>query len=317
MRLLGLKMLPKFEINDRLKMFLLLNAIPLCFSTNIVGGRALREVVEPSTLAFYRWFIASVILVTISGRLLWQYRAKLVRVLDLLFLLGFLGMLICGAVFYAGLQQTTAANGALIYMASPAIIIMLEVIFRGLRLHIIQIVGIIAAMVGVAMILLIGGNYDFANFEWRMGDLLCIAGSVSWALYSFTLKTDRLSEFPTLVLFTAIAVAGTITLLPFYLWENGPAMTPGFSTQTWLGIGIVSLLASVLAYGLYQKGVALVGPSTTSMYLYLMPVYATILAYLFLDESISYIHFVGFVMIACGLYIATQKPKSAVKLKNA
>lgn len=307
----------KFEFSDRWKMIAILHAIPLFFSTNMVVGRALREAVEPSTLAFYRWFIAASILVMISGRMLWQYRAKLARVLDLLFLLGFLGMLICGAVFYAGLQQTKAVNGALIYMASPAVIILLEVAFRGLRLNIVQIVGIFAAMAGVAMVLLIGSGYDFANFEWRIGDLYCLAGSMSWALYSFTLKTERLSKFPTLVLFTAIAVMGAVILFPFYLWENGPAMTPGFSSQTWFGIGVVSLMASVLAYGLYQKGVALVGPSTTSMYLYLIPVYAVILAYLFLGESISYLHAFGFVLIACGLYFATKSPKTAVKLEKA
>lgn len=307
-------MFSKFEISDRMKTIFILQAMPLCFSTNVVVGRALREAVEPGTLAFYRWLIASLILLIVSGPALWRYRAKLLRVLDLLIWLGFLGMLICGALFYAGLQQTKAVNGALIYMASPAIIILLEVAFRGQLLTLKRITGVVLAIGGVAMILLVDSGYDVADFEWRRGDLYCVIASLCWALYSFTLKTERLSEFPTLVLFTAIAIAGTATIAPFYIWENGPAVSMDFPVETWLGIGSVAVIASVFAYGFYQKGVALVGASTTSLYLYLMPVYAVLLAYVFLDESISYIHLIGFCLIVIGLYLATQIPKSNVSL---
>jgi len=123
-------------IHSRLKILFILNAIPLFFSSNIILGRALNTAVEPATLAFYRWSIAVVILLWFSSRQLWHYRAKLFQVLDLLFLLGFLGMFVSGAVFYAGLQQTSAIKGALIYMASPAIILILEVMFRGLRVRV-------------------------------------------------------------------------------------------------------------------------------------------------------------------------------------
>lgn len=303
-------MASKFTPNDKLKTLLLLNAIPLCFSINVVVGRGLREAVEPSTLAFYRWAIASVILLFLSGRVIWRYRAKLAKVLDLLFLLGFLGMYVCGALFYEALQHTKAVNGALIYMVSPAIIILLEVIFRGMRLNVTRIMGVLCAMAGVVMVLLMGND---AGFEWQKGDAYCVLASFCWALYSYTLKTERLSEFPTLVLFAAIALAGTVILFPFFLWENGPALTVHFSYETWFGIGLVATIASVLSFGCYQKGVALVGASTTSIYLYLLPVYAVIMAYMFLDESISYAHVIGFVFIAGGLYFATQLPENSGK----
>ncbi len=291
---------------NRLKTFVILNAIPIFFSSNIILGRALNAAVEPATLAFYRWSIASMILLLFSAKLLWQYRSKLLRVLDLLFLLGFLGMFVSGAVFYAGLQQTTAIKGALIYMASPVIIVVLEVLFRGMTVNFIKVIGITAAMVGVGIIL-IGGSGDSSNLlQWQRGDLFCIAASVSWALYSVILKNRRLANIPTIVLFSAIALAGTTILLPFYIWENGFYTSLSFSSETWFSIFFIASVSSVLAFGFYQKGVELVGASTTSLFLYLLPVYATLIAVSWLGEVLSYIHIIGFVLIAGGLFISTR-----------
>ncbi len=298
-------------INSRLETLLILNAIPLFFFSNIILGRALNTAVEPATLAFYRWSIAAAILLCFSSRQLWHYRAKLAQVLDLLFVLGFLGMFVSGAVFYAGLQQTTAIKGALIYMASPAIIVILEVVFRGLRLSLFKITGIVAAMTGVTIIL-VGGTGPNSNlFQLQTGDFLCMAASISWALYSVILKSHRLAGIPTIVLFSAIALAGTIVLFPFYIWENGFRASFEFSGETWLSILFIASVSSVLAFGFYQKGVQMVGASTTSLYLYLLPVYATVIAVLWLGEVLSYAHIIGFLLIAGGLYFSTRTPRNA------
>ena len=299
-------MSPNTVFSSRLKTYFILNAIPLFFSSNVILGRALNSAVEPATLAFYRWSIAALILLLISSRQVWQHRADLMRILDLLFLLGFLGMFVSGAVFYAGLHQTTAIKGALIYMASPAIIVILEVLFRGLRLDLIKIFGIGSAMAGVVIILLSGNGANQSLFQWQSGDLYCIAASISWAFYSVILKTDRVSKIPTLVLFCAIAIAGTIILTPFYIWENGFTASFDFSAATWMSILFLASISSVLAFGFYQKGVELVGASTTGLYLYLLPVYASIIAISWLGEVLSAYHIIGFVLITGGLYFSTR-----------
>lgn len=292
--------------SNRLSTLLILHAIPLCFSSNIILGRALNTVVEPATLAFYRWSIAAIILLLISARPLWHHRAALLRVLDLLFILGFLGMFICGAVFYAGLQQTTAIKAALIYMASPAIIVVIEVVFRGLRLSATKIAAILAAFIGVVIILVGNASHGLDLFQWQTGDLFCIAASISWALYSIILKTERLAGIPTIVLFCAIALMGTIILFPFYIWEGGFSASLQFSRQTWLSILLLASISSVFSYGFYQKGVKLVGASTTSLYLYLVPVYAVIFAVTWLGETLSLVHIAGFILIVGGLYFSTR-----------
>ncbi len=303
---------PSSVSGSKLKTLLILHAVPLCFSSNIILGRALNATVEPATLAFYRWSIAASILLLISARTLWQHRKELIRVLDLLFILGFLGMFVSGAVFYTGLQQTTAIKGALIYMASPAIIVVLEVLFRGLRLSAFRITGIAVAMSGVFIVLVGGSDQSVDLLKWRDGDIYCVAASISWALYSVILKTKRLSNIPTIVLFCAIAMSGAIILFPFSIWENGIAASYEFSNETWISILFLASISSVLAFGFYQKGVELVGASTTSLYLYLLPVYATIVAILWLGEVLSYVHIIGFILITTGLYFSTRTNRNAL-----
>lgn len=294
-------------VNSRVVTLLILHAIPICFASNVILGRTLNESVEPASLAFYRWSIAATILLLFSARKLWLFRAKLARAFDLLLLLGFMGMFVSGAVFYAALHQTTAIKASLIYMSSPLIILFIEVLFRGLRLSFIKTIGVLTALTGVIIVLV--GDLDLSSdiLRWQEGDILCVAAAISWAIYSVVLKSKRLEEIPTLVVFSAVAIVGSIILLPFYIWENGYSASLEFSGEIWLNILFIASVSSVLAFGFYQKGVALVGASTTSLYLYLLPVYTVLIAVLWLGETLSYAHIIGFFLIIPGLYLSTRK----------
>jgi drug/metabolite transporter (DMT)-like permease len=88
---------------------------PLFFATNLVFGRAVVGSVAPFTLAFIRWLlVASILLPALAGQ-----RTVIAGVFSshrrLVFLLGFLGMWLCGGVVYLGLENTTATNATLIY----------------------------------------------------------------------------------------------------------------------------------------------------------------------------------------------------------
>ena len=296
--------------------YLLLCAMPLFFSSNVVIGRAAADLVQPSTLAFWRWFIAFIILLPIAWQGLKHHRADLWQERKAVAMLAFLGMGICGAVVYMGLKHTTATNAALIYTATPVLVIALEWALSNQRLSVAQSAGIVAALLGVLVIIFKGDPRLARDLDLNVGDLCIAAGAASWAVYSIILKRPRLKAVPTMSLMAATTGMGALLLAPFALWEYTAFGGVPSTVTAWSSIFGVALIASVLAFSSYQKGVQLVGPGRTSLFMYLMPLYSALLAAVLLGESIRHYHVLGAVLIIGGVAAATGllaqlRPRSA------
>src|SRR5207247_10776968 len=69
----------------------------------------------------------------------------------------------------------------------------------------------------------------------------------------------------------------------------------------------VALSSSVLAYICWNRGVEQVGASVAGLFVHLMPVFGTILAWLFLDERLLPFHVVGIALILTGIYVTSRK----------
>jgi drug/metabolite transporter (DMT)-like permease len=83
-------------------------------------------------------------------------------------------------------------------------------------------------------------------------------------------------------------------------------------------IGYVSVFAAVLAYIAWNRGVNLVGPNRAGLFLHLMPVYAIVLAGLFLGERVQLHHLVGVLLIVLGILLTTRfGPRAAGALSSA
>jgi drug/metabolite transporter (DMT)-like permease len=284
--------------------------MPLFFSSNLIIGRAAIAEVEPWTLAFFRWFGAAVILLPFVLGPLIRHRRALLSNWGQISWLAILGMWICGALVYLALRYTTATNATLIYTSSPALILILEWLFRGRRIGLRQIFGAVIAFVGVAVIVLKGDLSRLTGLQFNPGDLIIAFCALSWALYSVVLKRPSLQSLPSMTLFTAIVIAGALTLAPFAAWESLVLAAFPASRSAWLSIAGLALVSSVFSFASYQYGVRRFGPSVTGMLLYLLPVYGVGLAIIFLGERFQGFHAAGLGLILPGIILATAPPSS-------
>lgn len=299
---------------SRLGIYALLFAMPLFFVSNLIIGRAVTHAVEPGTLAFWRWFLASMMLLPFAARGLAENYAKFKEVLGELFWLGVLGMVICGAGVYLSLRHTTASNAALIYSSSAISIVLLESYFYRVRLSGARLLGALIGFAGVAVIILHGEMSRLLTWQFGLGDFGIVLCAVAWAVYSVILKRDKLKALPTLPLFAAIAIAGSLTAAPLMLYELIALGAFPHGREQWFAILALALFPSVIAFGLYQILVKYAGPSLTGMSLYLLPAYGVALAVFTLGEKLYAYHAIGLALVLGGIALATEpfKKRTAV-----
>ncbi len=280
--------------------------IPALWSVNYIVARWAPGVVSPYTLALGRWALAGVLLVAVSRRELWRERAHLAAVWHQYLVLGFCGMLVCGAWVYIGAQTTVAMNIALIYSASPVLIAVGAALFLGERFRLLQALGVVVAMAGVVHVIVKGQWLSLAQVQWVAGDAWIVGAMVAWAAYALLQKLWP-SPLGATARLAAICVGGVILLLPCAVWEWTQPATPAWS---WSASGLVlaaALLPGVGAYWLYGAAQKMLGASRVAATLYLGPLYASVAAWGVLGEPLGWHHLVGAALILPGVYCVSRR----------
>jgi drug/metabolite transporter (DMT)-like permease len=290
--------------------FLVMLLTPLAFSSNAVFGRAAVQSVEPFTLGFLRWSAVALILLPFCWRQLRDHWPSLKANWRLVLLMGFLGQWICGAIFYLALTFTTAANGILIYSSVPAIIIVIERLFLGRALIPRQVTGIFIAMFGIGYIMVRGSLEELLAFRFNPGDAIVLITSLSWALYSIFLRKPVFQNMGNAAVLNIVSCAGALLLAPVAVFEMVWLGSFPTSGEAWSSIAGIVFVASLIAFLGYQFGVRRLGAAVASIFMYLLPIYGVLLAWLFLNETIHLFHLVGTVLVLGGVALASLKRRA-------
>jgi drug/metabolite transporter (DMT)-like permease len=255
---------------------------------------------HPVEIYVYRFVLAYLLVLVMSHSRLFanSWRDELL----------FLSLGLCGGSFYfiaenTALQYTLVSNVSLLTSLPPLITTLLVgVLYKSERPGSGMILGSVIAFLGVACVIF---NSSFNLQINPLGDLLSIAASFGWAVYSLILR--KLNALYDIWFITRKAFFyGVVTSLPFLYFESGSMCNPldlvtnsaVIGNLLFLGVG-----ASMVAYLLWAKCVKQMGAIKANNYMYFQPIFTMIFSAIILGEHVSLVGYIGCATILFGLWL--------------
>jgi len=255
--------------------------------------------VAPLAYNGLRVMIAAVVLMTIVLAAKTPLPPR--RVIVALLTLGVLGNGIYQFFFVQGIARTRASDAALVVAASPAFIAIIGRLRGVERASSRRVVGILLSIAGIALVVFATTRGDDGRSSLA-GDMLVLAGSLSWATYTVLLKpyTEHVSGIQVSA-FTMVGGA-----VPLFVVALPAIVHASWSTVPLLGWGALfysAIFALVIAYLFWYRGVRVIGPTRTAMYSNVQPLIAVIFAWVVLNETPTIWQGIGMVFIMTGLVL--------------
>ncbi len=279
----------------------------LLWSGNWVVVRAARADIPPLGLNFWRWAVATLVLLPFAGAAAWRDLPAARRHWRVVLGLGATGAAVFHSMINTGLRSTEAVNAVLLNLVAPIIIIIMSWLFFRDTVSRRQMLGIAVSLAGGMALIARGDISALARLQFNPGDLWILGGLVVWAAYSVLLKR-RPPEIGGLTLLFYMSVIGVVLMAPAYAWETLVAGRPVSPTLPALGaVAYTGIVASVFAFLCYNTAIARIGPNAAGFSLLLMPVFGSALAIAFLGETLHLYHLLTFATVLAGILLATYR----------
>jgi len=222
-------------------------------------------------------------------------------------LAGLTGVAINQLFFIKGLSMTYSIHAALLMLCTPLLITITAFIFLKENIGWLTMTGLSAGISGAVLLISTKENSgDGANV--LIGDLFIALNAISYAFY-FVIVKPLMTLYSPLQVLTWAFTFGTIFIVPVGWQQFVEVPWTSFSAIDYTAIGAVVLLATFLAYLLTIYGLQHLPASATGSYIYLQPIFATIVSVIFLDESISWVKVLSAILIFSGVWLVQYSRK--------
>lgn len=294
---------------------LLLALTTFIWSGNAIAGKYAIGHVSPMMLTMSRWAVALVIISLIAQKHIrkdWPVIRKNWIYLLLMGGIGYTGFNYC---LYSGLQHISAINVTLEQSAMPLVIFLLSYLIYRTGITWLQIIGFLWTLLGVIVTVSSGDPLSLITGHGsglNIGDVYMLGAAICYGGYSTALRSKPDLHWQS---FLASLIAGALIFAvvgAIAEYQAGHLQVP-HSAQGMLVVLYAGIFASLVAQGLYIKGVEAFGANIAGLYINLVPVFGAILAVLLLGEQLYLFHAVAFVLVVGGIMIAQQKSRSVAQ----
>ncbi len=223
--------------------------------------------------------------------------------------LGLLGFGLYQPLWSYGLKLTLASHSALILSLSPVVVTVITFLRKEEWIGKINLMGVALSFCGVLFLVRpVEGNRLSPQILW--GDVLTLMAAVCWGLYSYFGKRIVLRYSP-LKSGTWSMLFGVLIMFPVCFRDFLHIRRTEISGVVLFTLFYGTVLASLVAYLIWMKGIKEIGAARTSAYQYLTQVFGVFAAWLVFGEPLHWQLFLGMFLIGIGLWLAQRQSPSA------
>jgi drug/metabolite transporter (DMT)-like permease len=220
------------------------------------------------------------------------------RAFRIYFLLAALGVFPAQVMMTWGTRLSLASNAAVINLTLPVATALFAVMFLRERMTLVRWASFVIAMAGVTLC----SGIDFRSLSfgssYLIGNMLIFAATLGSAFYNSYGKTALEFHSPMRMLFwTYVAVCSMMA--PVVLFEEGDVFSriPHFTTQTWIGMGLLTFFHNYLSMILFLKALKHLDAIQAALSNYLITFFGLPIAAIFLHERLTLSAIVGGVLV--------------------
>ncbi|KAA0939586.1 DMT family transporter [Psychrobacter sp. ANT_H59] len=174
------------------------------------------------------------------------------------------------------------------------------------RQSILQLVSLVLAMLGVAMI----GSPEFAQNKAATWGFITgiVSGAMLAASMTFIRKAHDTEPTPIFMLMQLISIGGGLAMIvPMFVFDMGDILPNSWSDIGW--ILIYGTVMQCLAWGLIAYSIPKLSLALTGLLLLTEPVAALVIDYTWLDKPINTLQWSGALLTMFAIYLGSLKPK--------
>lgn len=217
--------------------------------------------------------------------------------------IGLLGFCCSQLLLMIGLPHTTAGNASIMNALLPLTVILMNRIFKKEAISFFVIVGMLVSLVGITCVVLGSDKNISLDSNHVMGAALILLSQFGVGYYTIFSRDllERYSAHQIIAyVMTLSAIVFSMVAIPevsLVSWRDVPIMA-------WISIFISGLFALLLANVAWIWCVGKLGSTRASLFQNLVPLFAIIGAWILLGEVLTWLQWLGMILVFNGLYLA-------------
>lgn len=240
------------------------------------------------------------------------YREKMEKTdLKKIIYLSLFGVALNQMLFFKGLNMSTPINASIIMTSNPIIVLLLTAFILKEKISGNKIAGILLGIAGALTLLLINKNFKLGSGTLA-GDTLILINSTAWALFIILAK-PLMKKYNTVTILKWVFLVGLFYVTPFSIPEyrliNWHSMPPSI----YLCIAFVIAGTTYLAYLLNTYALKDLSPSVVSIYIYMQPFIATLIAISIGQDHLDPVKIISGILIIAGVYLVSKTENKVVR----